>query len=170
MWLKTLGISEIDSCLELINAANAQVGKATENIPGRYDREIQLLKTMPVIGDTTAAVIMAEIVDIHRFENPKALCKLAGLVPSVIQSGESDRRGRLVKQSSAVLRTAMIQSAHGVILTKYDNKLKTFFLRLARRKKYNTAVAALAHKMLYIIWFMLTNNEGFRDGGTPVGD
>lgn len=170
VWLKTLGISEIDSCLELINAANAQVGKATENIPGRYDREIQLLKTMPVIGDTTAAVIMAEIVDIHRFENPKALCKLAGLVPSVIQSGESDRRGRLVKQSSAVLRTAMIQSAHGVILTKYDNKLKTFFLRLARRKKYNTAVAALAHKMLYIIWFMLTNNEGFRDGGTPVGD
>ena len=64
----------------------------------------------------------------------------------------------------------MIQSAHGVLLTKYDNKLKTFFLRLARRKKFNTAVAALAHKMLYITWFMLTNNEGFRDGGTPVGE
>ena len=64
----------------------------------------------------------------------------------------------------------MIQSAHGVILTKYDNKLKTFFQRLAHRKKYNTAVTALANKMLYIIWIMLTNNEEFHEGGTPVGD
>jgi transposase len=113
---------------------------------------------------------MGEIVDINRFDGPKALCKYAGLVPRVIQSGESDRRGRLVKQSSAILRTAIIQCAHGVISTKYDSKLRTFFLRLARRKEFNTAVVALANKMLYITWFMLTNNEEFQDGGTSVGE
>ena len=52
------------------------------------------------------------------------------------------RRGRLVKQSSATLRTAMIQSAHGMVLIKYDNRPRTFF------QKFNTAVAALANKML----------------------
>ena len=92
------------------------------------------------------------------------------IVPSVYQSGDTDRHGRLVKQSSAILRTAMIQCAESVIKTKYENKLKTFFLKLYHRKSYNTAKTALAHKMLYIIWFMLTNNEEFHDGGTPVGD
>ena len=72
----------------------------------------------------------------HRFGNQKALCKYAGLVPRVMQSRESNRRGRLVKQSSATLRTTRIRSAHEVILAKYDNKLKTFFLRFARRKKF----------------------------------
>ncbi|EQD79102.1 Transposase, IS116/IS110/IS902, partial [mine drainage metagenome] len=132
-------------------------------MPDKYRREIELLQSMPGVGDITSPVIMAEIVNIRRFDSPEALCKYAGLVPRVIQSGESDRRGRLVKQSSAILRTAMIQCAHGVILTKYDNKLKHFFVQLSRRKKFNTAVAALAHKMLYIMWFMLTNNEEFHD-------
>ncbi len=141
-WLKTLGIYEIDSCLALIGATNIQINNAAENIPDKYDREIRLLKTMPGIGDITASVIMSEIVDVHRFGNPKALCKYAGLVPGAIRLGESDRRGRLVKQSSATLRTAMIQSAHGMVLIKYDNRPRTFF------QKFNTAVAALANKML----------------------
>jgi len=170
-WLKGLGISEIDGCLELVAAASAEISNARAAIPGGFcKREIQLLKTMPGVGDITAPVIMSEIVDIKRFDNPKALCKQAGLVPRVIQSGDSDRRGRLVKQSSAILRTAMIQCAHGVILKKDGGKLKRFFLRMSKRKSYNTAVAALAHKMLYIIWVMLTNNEEFHDGGTLVGE
>jgi hypothetical protein len=39
---------------------------------------------------------------------------------------------------------------------------------MAKRKKFNAAVAALAHKMLYIMWFMLTNNEEFHDGEIQV--
>jgi transposase len=170
-WLKHLRISEIDNCLELITAANVQIKNADHLIPDDlYRNEIRLLKTMPGVGDITAPVIMSEIVDIKRFENPKALCKYAGLVPKVIQSGESDRRGRLVKQSSKILRTALIQCAQGVLKKKDGGKLKMFFLKMAKKKKSNTAVTALAHKMLYIMWFMLTNNEGFHDGGTQVGE
>jgi transposase len=169
-WLKTLGVSEIEDCLELIDAANTQIENAEHAISVNvYKKEIELLKTMSGVGDVTAPVIMSEIVDIKRFESPKALCKYAGLVPKVMQSGDSDRRGRLVKQSSKILRTALIQCAHGV-LKKKEGKLKKFFLKMYKRKKYNTAVAALAHKMLYIMWFMLTNNEEFHDGGIPVGE
>ena len=170
-WLKGLGKSEIDSCLELLAVAEVQIRKSEAAVPNDlYRREIALLKTMPGVGDITASVIMSEIVDIKRFADPKALCKTAGLVPKVIQSGESDRRGRLVKQSSARLRTALIQCAHGAIRKNDECKLRTFFMRMAERKKYNTAMAALAHKMLYIMWFMLTNNEEFHDGGVPVGE
>jgi len=170
-WLKSLNITEIQSCLELITAADVQVKKAADSIPDKFCKtEIELLKTMPGVGDITAPVIMSEIIDIKRFENPRALCKYAGLVPKVIQSGDSDRRGKLVKQSSARLRTAIIQCAHGVLKTKKMTKLKMFYFKMSKRKKSNTAIAALAHKMLYIMWFMLTNNEEFHDGGTPVSE
>ena len=169
-WLKSLGINEVQSCLELFAATRIQTDNAKDALPNYYKKEVGLLKTMPGVGDITASAIISEIVDIKRFESPRALCKYAGLVPKVMQSGDSDRHGRLVKQSSAILRTAMVQCAHGAIRTKSDNKLKSFFLGLSHRKKYNTAVAALAHKMLYIMWFMLTDNEGFHDGGIQVGE
>ena len=86
-WLKSLNIVEIQSCLDLITATDIQVQNATDSIPiDPYKKEIELLKTMPGVGDITAPVIMSEIVDIKRFENPKVLCKYAGLVPKVIHS------------------------------------------------------------------------------------
>ena len=172
-WLKSLQMSEIDGCLDLLGATKIAISNSEGAIPQKFCRnEIELLKTMPGVGDITAQVIMSEIVDIKRFNDPKALCKYAGLVPRVIQSGDSDRRGGLVKQSSATLRTAIIQCAHGAIATKDDGKLKTFFQKHYKKnkKRYNTAITALAHKMLYIMWFMLTNNEEFHDGGIPVGE
>jgi hypothetical protein len=45
-----------------------------------------------------------------------------------------------------------------------------FYLKTARRKKYDTAIAAPALKLLYIMWFIPINNEGFHDSGTQVGE
>jgi transposase len=166
IWLSSLGKTEIDGYLRLLETSTSEIGKSGSAIPkDSYKKEIELLKTMPGIGEITAPVIMSEIVDIKRFQNPRALCKYAGLVPKVIQSGDSDRRGRLVKQSSGILRTALVQSAHGAIMMK-DSKFKVLFGRLTRKgKKYNSAITIVAHKMLYILWFMLTNKEEFHDGG-----
>lgn len=170
VWLKSLGRIEIQSYLELIDAIELQVDKSTEAIPNNlYKREIELLHTMPGVGDITAPLIMSEIVDIKRFENPKALCKYAGLVPKVHQSGDCDVHGRLVKQSSKILRTALIQSAHGAVKKK-DSRFKILFARLLKRKRYSTAITVVAHKMLYIMWFMLTNYEEFHDGGIRIGE
>jgi transposase len=170
IWLKQLGRTEILSYLELIDAIELQVNRSEAAIPNNiYKKEIELLHTMPGVGEVTAPVIMSEIVDIKRFGSPKALCKYAGLVPKVHQSGDCDRHGGLVKQSSKILRTALIQSAHGAIKKK-DSRFKILFVRLLKRKKYNTAITIIAHKMLYIMWFMLTNCEEFHDGGIRVGE
>jgi len=164
VWLKSLKYKEIDSYLELLLSVEAQISKAEEAVPtNMYKHEIKLLKTMPGIGAITAPVIMAEIVDVKRFVDPRMLCKHAGLVPEVIQSGDSDRRGRLVKYCSRRLRTALIQSAQAAVRTKRDHKLKRFFQKLMKRKTYNTAKTAVAHKMIYILWFMLNNNEEFHE-------
>ena len=47
-------------------------------------------------------------------------------------------------------------------------QIKGVFYKNGQEKKFNTAVATLAHKMLYTMWFMLTNNEGSHDGEIQV--
>ena len=164
VWLRSLKHKEINSYLKLLPSVEMQIVEAKKAIPiNMYKKEIKLIKTMPGIGDITAPVIMSEIVDIKRFPTPRMFCKHAGLVPKVIQSGDSDRRGGLVKQCSKRLKTALIQSAQAAVKTKRNHKLKMFFLKLMKRKTYNTAKAAVAHKMAYILWFMLNNNEEFHE-------
>lgn len=173
-WLRSLENSQINNYLDFISSADKMIKKAKNEFVGNlyektYKLEIELLKTIPGIADLSASTIMSEIVDIKRFENPRALCKFSGLVVKVNQSGEKEQYGRLIKLSSAKLRTALIQSAH--IAVRSDNKFRRFFQKLTKRgKRYNTAIAAVAHKMLYIIWFMLTNNEEFHDGEIQVGE
>ena len=58
-------------------------------------------------------VILAEIGDIARFSDRKALANYAGLVPRVRESAGKRHYGGLTYQGSKLLRWAMIQAAHG---------------------------------------------------------
>jgi transposase len=162
-WLKTLGRDEIDNYLALIPALDKAIGNATASVAiNKFQREIDLLKTMPGIGDLTAATIMSDIGDIKRFKNPKALCSHSGLVPSVYQSGDIDRKGRITKEGSAVLRGALGEAAWAAV--RQDCRFRRFFLRLVENgKSTQTAITAVRRKMLYIMWFMLTKNQQYVD-------
>lgn len=46
-----------------------------------------LLRSIPGVGELTAATILAEIGDISRFLTPKQLVAFAGLDPAVFESG-----------------------------------------------------------------------------------
>ena len=117
------------------------------------------LKTMPGIGNVSAIVIMSEIADIKRFKSPKQLCSYAGLVLSVHQSGNTERYGRITKQGSKLLRWMLVQCAQ--IAIKQPCKFQRYFYRLSKNKHRNVAITAVARKMLYILWFMLTNDQPY---------
>jgi transposase len=65
-----------------------------------------LLQSIPGIGPVAAATLVAEIGDVTRFKNAKALIAYAGLDPRVRQSGRTlQRNTRLTKRGSPYLRT-----------------------------------------------------------------
>ncbi len=69
--------------LDLIDHLNPNIEElenAIELTP-EQEKQIKLLTTMPGVGKITATVILAEIGDIRRFNNPKVLCNWSGLVP-----------------------------------------------------------------------------------------
>ena len=66
----------------------AQV-KDTEKEIGRIMDELQSpITTIPGIGTVTGAVILGELGDINRFDDPSKIVAYAGIDASVSQSGE----------------------------------------------------------------------------------
>lgn len=70
------------------------------------------MKTIPGIGDTTAAVFLAEVADVSRFDQAPELAAFAGLVPGQRYSGTSTRsQGHIVKWGNKYLRAALFMPA-----------------------------------------------------------
>jgi transposase len=159
-WLRGLNDSEINCYLNIICAANIEINSAKKAIPkDKYEKEIEILKTMPGVSDISASTLMSVIVDIKRFPNADALVAYAGLAVRKYQSGNTERSGGITKQGSAIMRSVLVQDAHAAV--KQEGKFREAFNRLRERRPYNVAITAVARKMLYIMWFMLTNCQEF---------
>ena len=67
-------------------------------------------------------------------ENKRAhkLISRAGLAPSLYQSGSVERRGRITKQGSKLLRWVMVECARVAVV--HDARLCEFYERVKRRR------------------------------------
>jgi transposase len=75
----------------------------------RADLRVQLLITIPGIGDLLGLTIASEIGEISRFPSARKLVGYSGLTPRVYQSGEKARTGKLSLTGSTMLRWAANQ-------------------------------------------------------------
>jgi transposase len=69
------------------------------------------LQALRGIGLISAVIIMAEIGDLRRFDNPRQLMSYLGLVPGERSTGESVRRLGITKAGNGRVRRALIESA-----------------------------------------------------------
>jgi transposase len=112
------------------------------------------LLTVSGMGPMTAAVIWSAIGVPSRFKTEKQVGRYARLDPSVMQSGQMDRRGRISRNESRQLRTALVEAAH--TLGRFDLGTLGIFYRLeAATKRKATSAVALARKILVVAWRMM---------------
>lgn len=72
---------------------------------------VHALQALRGVKLTAAVTLVAEIGDLHRFDNPKQLMAWLGLVPAEYSSGKRIRRGELTRSGNAAARTMLIESA-----------------------------------------------------------
>ena len=151
------------SSMSVLVHISAEIERVSDYIASlvREEKNVKLLMTIPGIDFYSAALIVAEIADIKRFQNYKQLCSWAGLVPSVHQSGSVRRFGRITKQGSRWLRWILVQVVQHLV--KRPGKLQEFYIRVARAKGSKVARVAAARKLLRIIWCMLSRGEPYRE-------
>jgi transposase len=134
---------------------STEIDKISKHIAtiAKEREEVKLLVTIPGIDYYSATLIVAEIADIKRFPSYKQLCSWAGSVPSIHQSGNTRRYGKITKQGSRWLRWILIQAVQHLV--KRPGKLRHFYLRIAHAKGGKVAKVTTARKLLRIIWCML---------------
>ena len=121
----------------------------------------QLLMTIPGVGAITAMFMVAEIEDISRFKSYRHLASYAGLVPRLDASADKQRLGRITKQGSPYLRTALVEAAQAATRTK--SRLNVFFRRRIVRSGYQKAIVATAHKIIKYAFYILRDNSPYRE-------
>jgi transposase len=144
--------------IEVINEQIKQVEKEIKSI-ARNKYYAILLQTIPGIGEFSAILILGEIGDIKRFDNPKSLVSYAGLCPGVYQSGDTSYN--VVDNANNKYLKWILTECAGRAATLDDRYMK-HFARVKMRKGWKVARRSVARKMLTDIWYILTNEEPFR--------
>jgi len=120
-----------------------------------------LIVSIPGIGDTTAAIVLGELLDIARFTSARHLAAFTGLVPQIRQSGTSVRgRGTLSKLGASRLRKALYWPA--ITAIRHNAPLHRFAARLrAAGKPTMVIVAAVMRKLVHQIYGVLRSGRAF---------
>ena len=128
----------------------------------KHKREMEILMSVPGIGEIGAATLIAEINNFNDFSSGDKLASWLGLVPNVYQSADKYHNGRITKRGSKVARWILTQIAHAAARKK-NSKLKEFFNRKNKSIGHAKAIIALARKIATIIWHLVTNDEMYED-------
>ena len=138
----------VEPHLSVIDEYDAQIKRLEDQIEQKVleSPAAQRLLTIPGVDQSTAALLVAEIGEINRFDRHGEIVSYAGLDPQVHQSGETEIHGSINKEGSAPLRWTLVQCAN--IAVRCDEYLGKFYTRLKQRKNHQIAIVATARKML----------------------
>ncbi len=153
----------VTSYINILEQYNFEIKKIDEKLSeiAMKDNRVQLLRTIPGIGNIIALTIIAEIGDINRFKSSQKLCSYSGLVPGIKQSGNTLKFGRLIKNSSKDLKTCFIEASWVLVRTKEASRFKWFYGNLSKKKGKQKAICAVARKLCCVVYAMLKKNQEF---------
>ncbi len=120
-----------------------------------------LLDSIPGIGQTTAALLLAEIVNIKQYKSARQVAAYAGLVPRERRSGTSVRgRAQLSKIGNARLRKALYFPAMTAL------RCSSFFQQWAsgmreRGKCKMAVIGAAMRKLIHLAFGVLKTGKPF---------
>ena len=120
-----------------------------------------LLDSIPGVGETTAALLLAEIVDVTQYRSARQVAAYAGLVPRERRSGSSVRgRTRLSKIGNARLRKALYFPA--ITALRCSPFFKAWAEGLRQRGKCKMSVIGAAmRKLVHLAYGVLKTGKPF---------
>lgn len=153
-------LSEIQQHMD---ALEVRIRKQTQLTP-----TLQLLKTLPGIGDILAIVIDREIGLVARFETAENLASYAGTTPKVKSSGGKTYYGPMRKESNQYLKWAFVEAANVIVRWRNapswrNRHVVRLYERTARRKGHAIAVGAVARHLAEATYWVLTKGEAYHE-------
>ena len=148
----------IESIVALIEAFDREIGELSASIAHgfRDHAGYHAIQAIDGIGPVTAAILVAEIGDVTRFQSAGHLASWCGLTPRHRESDTTVKRGPITKQGSRLVRWAAIEAAQQL---RRDSQLHQRREQIAeRRNNRKIAKVAIARRIITLTYY------GLRDG------
>ena len=127
-----------------------------------------LYLSIPGIGPITAALLVAELKDIRRFDNIKKLTASCGLDPTIVQSGKTiNYHGPISKRGNRNARYVLFNTVMSLLMvTKRnapDDHVRLYYeKKRGEGKHHHACVVACCTKLLRIMVAMSKRNTLYR--------
>lgn len=150
-------LSLLKKQLEQINEQIDDLVKSNQDLKEKLD----LLTSIPGIGEITAEIILAEMPDLEEYESARAAAADAGLTPSRHESGSSvKRRPKISRMGKASIRKALMFPAFTAL--KHNPIIIEFAHRLEQRGKPRMVIVVAAmRKLMHIAYGVIKNRTPF---------
>ena len=150
-------IARIESTLAEIDE---QIVKKT----GPYKEVIELLITIPGVGNDGAIGIISEIgMDMEHFPSHKNIAKWAGMCPGNNETAGKNKSGRIT-YGNKYLRSLLVELAWAASRKKHTY-LSSKYKSLVGRRGKKRAIIAIGHKILIAAYFIIKNKVAFNELG-----
>jgi len=154
---------QIRLIIEQLQFLDTQIQKTETEIKQYMKKLNSPITSIPGIGVIYGATILSELGDIKRFPSGKQIVSFAGIDASVKESGEfKGTYCHISKRGSPFLRKALWGAAFVAIqnnkeYSEYYNRLR------ARGKPHKVAICAVARKLCYLVYAVLSENRPYRE-------
>ena len=154
---------QLKQLIERLKLLNNQINELDDEIISYYNKFDCYLHTIPSLTPISAACILAEIGDIHRFKNSSSLVAYAGIDPTVHQSGAyCSTHNRMSKRGSSYLRHTLFLAASCCVF--HGSAFNDYYLKKRARGKHQlVAVGAVSRKLTTVVYAILKSGKPYED-------
>lgn len=151
-----LDLDVIDNFDTLLKPIEAEIRAQAKH----HDRtSLNLLLTIPGIGDMMSLVILYEIGDINRFRSPQKFSSYSRLVICERESGGKKYRGGFQKIGNPYLKWAISEII--IHAPSTSPVIKNYYEKLINKTGKKRAQRIMTHKFGVAIYYILKNKKGF---------
>jgi transposase len=154
---------EIEACesqmFTLLNNANKTI-KTSQDDEVYIADLVDNLRSIDGVADKTIFAILSECGDISRFHSGQAFIGFLGLYPTLYQSGNSTKYGKLAKRGAKLAKLALYQAS--IACVRHNDELKKIYLdKKSSGRAPKECVIIVARKLAMIIYSIYKNNTPY---------
>ena len=149
-------MQEVESAMLLLFEAKEPTQEQKKEITELIDN----LRTIPGVSDKTILALLAECGHLDRFHNAKALVGYLGLYPTIEQSGDMRKNGKLAKRGARLAKKAIYLAAIAAI--RHNKELRQVYMNYrSKGRAKKECIIITARKLLTIIYAIYKHNEPY---------
>jgi transposase len=146
---------------ELLDDTNKEIDKTITKDDEVFIADlVDNLRSIDGVSDKTIFAILSECGDINRFKDAKAFIGYLGLYPTLYQSGNSTKYGKLAKRGARLAKMAIYQASIAAI--RHNDELKKLYLdKKSNGRAPKECVIVVARKLAKIIYAIYKYNTPY---------